>query len=52
MSKEKLFQIYEEMANLTLSNFNEIRESEASLGEEDISKAFSVLNFYRDVINL
>lgn len=52
MSKEKLFQIYEAMAELTLSNLDEIRESEAVLGEEDINKAFSVLNFYKAVVSL
>lgn len=52
MSKEKLFQIYEAMADLTLSNLNEAKESDSKLEKEDIKTAFSVLDFYKNIISL
>lgn len=46
MEKEKMAQIYEAMADITLGRLNKIKESEAILDKQDIEMVSATLNLY------
>lgn len=46
MDKEKLIQIYEIMADITLANLNKIKEADTTLDDSDISMISATLQLY------
>lgn len=46
MKKEKLIQIYEIVADITLSRLNKIKEADTTLDDSDISMISATLQLY------
>ena len=46
MEKEKIVQIYETMADITLTHLKKIKEAEATLSAQDIEMVSATLNLY------
>lgn len=46
MKKEKIVQIYEAMADITLEHLKKIKEAEATLSIQDIEMVSATLNLY------
>ncbi|MEZ3474892.1 MAG: hypothetical protein K1W27_19265 [Lachnospiraceae bacterium] len=51
MDKEKLIQIYEVVADITLEHLNKIKEAETTLDDSDISMISATLLLYNATVD-
>lgn len=52
MDKNKISQIYETMADITLSRLNEIKEAETQFSENEITMVSATLNLYNTIVRI